>query len=176
MLGLHENTVRLHLRALHEEGQADQVPPRKGERGRPAPLWQANIRNPHSPYATLATILANQLSAVSDDPVSEAEAAGEAWGDALAENLEPTDRPADAIAELMRREGFAPEQTPQGLHLTRCPLIDAANHNPEIVCGVHRGMIRGALRKLGEETVQSTLIPFATPGACALLISNGRTS
>jgi predicted ArsR family transcriptional regulator len=64
--------------------------------------------------------------------------------------------------------------------LCRCPLLEAAHEHPEVVCGVHLGVVRGALEVLGadpDQTEHTTLQPFSEPGACRLdlLASPART-
>ena len=41
----------------------------------------------------------------------------------------------------------APTPTPPTptVRLTRCPLLDAAEQYPDVVCGVHLGIAKGAL-------------------------------
>ncbi|HJA62039.1 MAG TPA: hypothetical protein H9788_13210, partial [Candidatus Brevibacterium intestinavium] len=52
--------------------------------------------------------------------------------------------------------------------LTRCPLLEAAHEHPDIVCGVHLGLVRGALEVFGDPAAESELEPFSEPGACRL--------
>ncbi|AZL11275.1 transcriptional regulator [Brevibacterium aurantiacum] len=54
------------------------------------------------------------------------------------------------------------------VRLTRCPLLSAAHQYPDIVCGVHLGLVRGALDVFGDRDSDSELEPFAEPGACRL--------
>ncbi len=74
------------------------------------------------------------------------------------------------MVELFDRLGFAPETGPRSttVRLRRCPLLDAARANPEVVCNVHLGIVRGALAALGGEPEPSSLEAFAEPGACRL--------
>jgi predicted ArsR family transcriptional regulator len=52
--------------------------------------------------------------------------------------------------------------------LTRCPLLEAAHEYPDIVCGVHLGLVRGALEVFGDPDAESEIDPFSEPGACRL--------
>ena len=64
--------------------------------------------------------------------------------------------------------GFAPEEDEDGsVRLTCCPFIDAARVHPQTVCGVHRGLIEGAL---GTDVANGALQPFAEPGACRVAL------
>lgn len=60
---------------------------------------------------------------------------------------------------------------PVHVRLRRCPLLSAAQRYPDIVCGVHLGMVRGALDVFGGKTAEAELEPFAEPGACRLHLS-----
>ena len=78
--------------------------------------------------------------------------------------------PARAVVQLLDGLGFAPQ--PDARHvvvrLTRCPLLEAARRHPEIVCGVHLGIVRGALEVYGGEAERADLLAFSEPGACLL--------
>ena len=73
------------------------------------------------------------------------------------------------VVGLLDDLGFAPETTGRftSVRLTRCPLLDAATANPEVVCSVHRGIVEGALSLWGS-TEPVTLLAFSEPGACRL--------
>lgn len=176
-LALHANTARTHLAALIDLGLAtrDQAP--AVGRGRPAWCYRAVEGQPEPDvrlrdYAGLATALAGQISRTSTDPAREALAAGQAWGRSLVDG-EPVGTPAQAhrrVVDLFDRLGFAPETRPRSttVRLLRCPLLDAARANPDVVCNVHLGIARAALAALGGDPVPSSLEAFAEPGACRL--------
>ena len=52
------------------------------------------------------------------------------------------------------------------IELHRCPFIDVARSQADIVCSVHRGLIQGALERLDAPFGRVTLEPFARPGVC----------
>jgi predicted ArsR family transcriptional regulator len=54
------------------------------------------------------------------------------------------------------------------VRLTTCPLLEAAHRFPDVVCGVHLGIVRAALEEYGGDPTRSELLPFAEPGACRL--------
>lgn len=175
--GLHENTVRGHLDALHRDGFASRSPGPAVGRGRPAWLWRAVRQHASTPYAPLASVLAATVMRVSDDPVAEAREAGRAWGRELAaaraadEDSESGETAARAVVvELMREQGFAPDAQGDGttVLLRRCPLLEAAARHPEVVCAVHLGMADGALQALGAKGTATTLEPFTGPSQCTL--------
>jgi predicted ArsR family transcriptional regulator len=77
------------------------------------------------------------------------------------------------VVGLLADLGFEPRRdsaAPGTVRLTRCPLLGAATRHPQVVCGVHLGVVRGALEELGADPAGSDLVPFAEPGACRLLV------
>ncbi|MFE4464666.1 helix-turn-helix transcriptional regulator [Oerskovia sp. NPDC056781] len=74
------------------------------------------------------------------------------------------------VVSLLDRLGFAPraDDDAASVALTRCPLLEAAYRNPEVVCAVHLGLAQGALERLGAPREGTSLLPFAEPGACRL--------
>ena len=178
--GLHANTVREHLDALEHDGLVTRRQATPEGRGRPAWLYQAVAESGPSEYAGLASALASSLRRTSAHPEQDAVAAGVEWGHQLAAGRGGPDRPGAAAARrevvaLLDDIGFAP--APNDRHtvvrLTRCPLLEAAHKNPDIVCGVHLGLVRGALEEYGADPEGTTLLPFAEPGACRLHLASG---
>ncbi len=175
--GLHENTVRAHLEDLLRDGYLRRERAASEGRGRPAWLWEARKQLEHSPYASLASALATVLHETSAHPVLDAVDAGKSWGRELAlrqAGEHPGDLPAEAarsrVVDMLDEVGFAPEPDASYEHvvLTRCPLIEAASKHPDIVCGVHLGIVQGAFAEMGIDGSSSTLLPFSAPGQCAL--------
>jgi len=77
------------------------------------------------------------------------------------------------VVSLLDELGFSPSANARAgvVRLRRCPLLEAANQYPDVVCGVHLGVVRGALDELGADparTEQTALQPFSEPGACRL--------
>jgi predicted ArsR family transcriptional regulator len=50
--------------------------------------------------------------------------------------------------------------------MRRCPFHDLAETNPGIVCGVHRGLMAGALEALGSDLEVEGLDIFVQPDLC----------
>jgi predicted ArsR family transcriptional regulator len=176
--GLHPNTLREHLEALirHRLVRRHRSAPRG--RGRPAWLYEAvedDVRSGPSEYVGLAAALAAAIHRTSDSPGQEAMAAGEGWGHELAQRR---GLPRNIKISAARREvvnllddfGFAPtyDSRRQVVRLTRCPLLEAAHKYPDVVCGVHLGIVRGALDEHGLDGSHAELLPFSEPGACLL--------
>ncbi|MFV0458332.1 MAG: helix-turn-helix transcriptional regulator [Actinomycetales bacterium] len=175
--GLHANTVREHLDALRGAGLAHRVKGPASGRGRPAWLYEASdtsLEDPRPEYAGLASALAQVIVRTSPHPAQDARRAGVDWGRRLAAD---SAGPASQTARSARRQvttlfatmGFAPEPDSRlrQVRLTRCPLLEAARRQPDIVCSVHRGIAEGMLQTAGAPDGVE-LLPFAEPGACLL--------
>ncbi len=179
-LGQHPNTVREHADALVELGYVRRTRAAAVGRGRPAWLYASAGPDPGrhvSEYAGLASALAAQIARTSSRPRDEAIRAGQEWGKELA-RARPLDGRATvprirrATLEMLNSLRFAPEPASRGsyVRLTTCPLLDAAKKNPDIVCGVHLGIIRGAIEEYGANGEETALAAFSEPGACQLTL------
>lgn len=177
MIGQHPNTIREHLDGLVASGLAKRTRADSIGRGRPAWLYAATDEDGGTPgareYAGLATALAGQLARTSTDPAGDAIEAGKAWGRALARDREPAENPTAArrdVVEILDDLGFDPDADARAevVRLRRCPLLEAAYEHPDIVCGVHVGIVRGALETLGGDSEAAEMLPFAEPGCCRL--------
>ena len=76
------------------------------------------------------------------------------------------------MVDVLEEWGYTPELTTSRggrtatVDLHHCPFLDLARSSPAVVCGVHRGVIAGALEQLGEEAVDVSLQPFVGPALC----------
>ena len=63
---------------------------------------------------------------------------------------------------------FQPELTDDGsaIRLHHCPFHELATRQQDIVCGIHLGLLRGALEQLGAPLEATRLVPFVTPRLC----------
>ena len=177
-MSLHDNTVRKHLDLLVEIGFATRVRDGATRRGRPRYVYAAvpgaspeetRLRN----YRLLASVFAAYLDD-SDDPQAAAEEAGRRFGVRSVDEAGVGDgSPAvERVVQMLDDIGFRPELAAGGaeIRLHHCPFHELARDRQEVVCGIHLGLIRGALQQLGasEETVR--LIPFVTPTLCLVQI------
>ena len=124
-------------------------------------------------YAGLATALAMQLARTSAHPRDDAIEAGRVWGEQLAGEHTAPSSPAGArreVVDLLTGLGFDPttDSRVRTVRLRQCPLIAAAREEPEVVCSVHLGIVRGALDAWNTRSDETSLVPFAEPGACLL--------
>jgi len=191
--GLHPSTVRAHLDQLAKSGLLTRHRRGDGSPGRPAWRYQAttgpageDASRPDAsrPYRDLAAALIGHLARDAEDPHAAGVRAGRDWGRALAAAVTappgsaPTVAsatrlaPVDGLVQVLDQIGFTPhiaERPEPGtatVHLRSCPFLDLALANPDVVCGVHHGVIGGALGALGALAVDTDLEPFAIPGAC----------
>ena len=173
-VGLHPNTVRQHLDQLVEGGLAvrDTAPPMG--RGRPALRYAAgpgsDDQDPAA-YRTLAGVLAEQVARLPDG-VGAARTAGERWGRALigpAGSTTDEDAALGRLVGLLADAGFEPEgpDLPGGpIRLRRCPFEPLARDHRGVVCGVHLGLMHGALRQMGAPLDAVALEPYVQPDLC----------
>ena len=147
-------------------------------------------------YRLLAGVLAGTLAVSGNAGVDVATAAGRSWGSELVRRGDAhpdTHREADLlpsaaidgetaalrIVEILDQVGFSPKlRMPEPglsvggdpgqvvIELHRCPFLDLAKENSDIVCSVHRGLMEGALERMHAPAVRVTLEPFARPGVC----------
>ena len=66
--------------------------------------------------------------------------------------------------------GFRPELVPGEIRLGHCPFHELARDRQEVVCGIHLGLVRGALQQLGASEQAVRLVPFLTPTLCVVEI------
>ncbi len=173
-LGLHQNTVRWHLGILGDAGLVESRATPDGKPGRPRMVYVlrrgADGNAGRDEYRLLATILTGTVSELEDGD-ARAEDAGRAWGRYLVRRPSPLERTGDekAVAEVTRlldEQGFAAEAHGTEIHMRRCPFHDLAETNPAIVCGVHRGLMSGALAELDSSLEVEGLDVFVRPDLC----------
>lgn len=178
--GLHLSTVRAHLEQLTEAGLLAREPTRGGSPGRPAWLYRA-VSAPgraDSLYRDLAGALVGHLARAEENPAAAGEQAGRDWGRRLARRDGPPDTTReptiDGLVRVLAKLGFSPRVVSRDgdaagvLHLRTCPFLDLVGTNQDVVCGLHLGVIRGALGGLGASTAGTSLEPFGAEGACVV--------
>lgn len=173
-LGLHENTVRWHLGVLDDAGLIDFSPAPNGKPGRPRMVYRlrrgATASAGADEHRLLATVLTGMVAGLPDGE-QRAEEAGREWGRYLVRRPSPLERIDDGeavaeVARLLDDEGFAAEPQGSEIHMHRCPFHDLAETNPDIVCGVHLGLMAGALEELGSDLEVEGLDVFVRPDLC----------
>lgn len=156
-VGGHPNAVRAHLEVLETAGfvVAKSLPARG--RGRPAQAYTATLdgrqiatQDNEPSELSLLEAVADHLAAT-ENPIAGALQVGRAWGARVGET--------DA-ATLLARQGFTPESTADGIRLLTCPLLTAARHRPEIICGIHQGLLEATSER------RLRLEPFGAADSC----------
>jgi predicted ArsR family transcriptional regulator len=170
--GLHPGTVRAHLHQLTTSGLVTRQRDPDGTPGRPAWRYQATGQpgaGNDRPYRDLAAALIGQLALDEPDPHT----AGRVWGRALAGAQGPA-APLDGLMRILTRLGFDPKLAsgpgadPATVLLRSCPYLELAETSPDVVCGVHLGLISGALGALGGRAAATELKPFGAPDGCVI--------
>lgn len=186
-VGLHLNTVRSHLDLLVESGYALRHSEAPSGPGRPRVVYEATAApEGEGSYRLLAEMLVQYLAANSEHPGDAAAEAGRSWAVAArrGQNGRRGRQPAvatpvaqdAAVNDLVRMLGdigFAPEVSADGtsIYLHRCPFREMARSQPDVVCGAHLGMIRGALAELDAPVAATRLLPFVEPGLCVTTLT-----
>ncbi len=182
-VGLHENTIRWHLGILGDAGLVDSQPAAGGKPGRPRMVYRARPEPAEDAgrdeHRLLATILTGTMSELADGE-ERAQEAGRAWGRYLVRKPSPLEHVSDeqAIAEVTRlldEQGFAATADGSEIHMRHCPFHDLAEQTPEIVCGVHRGIVSGALDELGSGLDMEGLDIFVRPDLCVARLARRRS-
>lgn len=182
-VGLHTNTVRLHLDALVAAGLADSQTEKRDLRGRPRTLYAANANSANAgrrSYRLLAEILASSMAAQTSKPREAAVKAGQEWGRYLGEGPPPfkrvdADEATRRLVSALDEIGFSPESVTSGRQrrvlLHHCPFREVAKEYPEVACSIHLGLMNGLLAELDAPLEIDRLDPFVEPALCVASLS-----
>ena len=163
--GLSANAIRFHLKALQQAGGV--LSAKSGVRrrsGRPPVLYRAlrpDAVDPTAIYRMLAGMLAAELSRSS--PVGSPARAGREWARGMVSDVHSGVAPADPTAVVVsafREAGFEPAMDigSDTMALYRCPFRELAVEHPNVVCGMHLGLLTGLLEQFGAST-EVQLVP-----------------
>jgi predicted ArsR family transcriptional regulator len=164
-LGIHANTVRLHLERLREAGLVDVEAVHRGTVGRPQHVYALASGAPSlgfdpPSYTLLAGLLAALAERVGAD-AEEATAIGRRWGADAGRRARTRSCDKALVAELQRL-GFDPVAERDGddvsIAFLHCPFRELAEAYPELVCNLHRGICQGVVNAVGGGSVED----FAT--------------
>jgi predicted ArsR family transcriptional regulator len=186
-LGLHLSTVRRHLEVLESAGRIERCLEPRELAGRPrvtyrpagVPGGAAGLCNG---YHFVAEALAQWVEHTADDPREAATQVGEAWGRHLV-NAPPFARTTREgglarLFALLEDLGYAPTREADDgdtLELGRCPFPGLTEEHPDIGCGLHLGIVRGALASLGApvEVGEAEMYPGEPDAVCRLELLDG---
>lgn len=181
-LDLHENTIREHLEGLVKSAHAERVQLISSGRGRPSYGYRARedfaaqIEPEARDYAPLALVLARQLAAIGGDSRRVAISAGEEWARHFFNSPQELSESKIAIRkrifDVLKSLGYSPKSDAKlnSIRLRTCPLLSAARLEPEIVCSVHLGLVRGFVSQAGGDPDEVELLQFDAPGSCRLVV------
>jgi predicted ArsR family transcriptional regulator len=177
--GLHSNTARFHLDTLVKEGLAERSTEGRGRPGRPRTVYRAaassQVPAGRRSYQLLAQMLTGLVTEALPQPAQAAVNAGEAWGRYLADTPSPTQRvdTEEAIRRLtqvLADVGFAPgpvqDRPDPVVPLRHCPFREIAEEHRDVVCSLHLGLMRGALKEVRAPLGVDRLEPFVEPSLC----------
>ncbi|WP_430782952.1 helix-turn-helix transcriptional regulator [Actinoplanes sp. G11-F43] len=169
--GQHLSTTRAHLDRLVAAGLLVKARASGGMPGRPAWRFRAAATDPApAPYRALAMALLEDLQSGDRDGAARV---GRDWGRRLAVHTTAAD-PADAVTDVLDGLGFAAVRdrsaphAPERVLLRTCPFLDLVGRNPDAMCGLHAGMVRGVLDQRGADSEGTVLEPFGTSTACVV--------
>ncbi len=163
-LGLHPNTVRPHLERMREAGLLDVEVGGRGDVGRPQHRYSVARNAPSLGFepptmpvlARMVLAMAARLQASADD----AEAVGRTEGVARATPYADAPSTLEALVADLDRLGFDPLVTDDPddpdaavVAFAHCPFADLAERHPELVCGLHRGLVAGFVAEMGDAEV-----------------------
>lgn len=176
-IGLHVTTARFHLEQLERAGLVRRTVERAGQRGRPRILFiAAPGAREDGAQRELTEVLAGALVEDADGGRARAVRAGEEWSRNYEDELHAVSDPSAApLVRMLDRLGFDPRLTSPDsrIELHACPFRDEARRNPDVICSVHLGLIRGAVRSLGRDAEDAGIRPFVEPELCVVDLLGG---
>jgi predicted ArsR family transcriptional regulator len=173
-LGLHPNTVRPHLDRMRDVGLLDVTSDARGEVGRPqhryslaADAPSLGLEPPTMPVlARMVLAMAQRLGASATD----AAAVGETEGQARATRYDDAPSALEALVADLDRLGFDPivgagdDEDTAVVAFANCPFAELAQAHPDLVCGLHRGLVAGFVAHMGDaEIVEFCSLAHRTP-------------
>ncbi len=177
-LALHANTVRPHLEKMREAGLIDVEVGGRGDVGRPQHRYaiasgapSLGLEPPTMPVlARMVLSMAKRLQASAED----AAAVGEEEGARRARPYAKAPSTLEALVSDLDRLGFDPivgdadddrdNDAAAVVAFANCPFADLAQEHPELVCGLHRGLVAGFVSQMGDaETRDFCTLTSRTP-------------
>jgi predicted ArsR family transcriptional regulator len=186
-VGLHVNTVRVHVNALAEAGlvESETLPPLG--RGRPRVAYRTTTAAGDAGgrrYRLLAEILTGLVARFGPEAAEQLEAISEAWGHYLVDGPPPSaqlfdDEAVERVVALLAELGFQPKLTRDArgrrrIEMRPCPFLELARVHQDVICPIHLGLVRGALAELGASTRATKLEAFVQPDLCVAQLAGGR--
>lgn len=162
-LGLHPNTVRPHLERMRDVGLIDVQVDARGEVGRPqhryslaADAPSLGLEPPTMPL--LARLVLAMARRVGVD-AADAESVGVEEGNRRSAPYRDAPSSLEALVSDLDRLGFDPVVTDGDddetavVAFANCPFAEVAAEQPDLVCGLHRGLVAGFVAGMGDADV-----------------------
>jgi predicted ArsR family transcriptional regulator len=164
-LTLHPNTVRPHLERMRDIGLLDVAVGGRGDVGRPQHRYSIAADAPSlglepptmTMLARMVLHMAQRLNASADDAV----AVGVTEGAERAARYQLAPSTLEALVSDLDRLGFDPVVTDvvddddaAVVAFANCPFADLAAQHPELVCGLHRGLVSGFVAAMADTEVR----------------------
>ena len=185
-LQLHANTVRPHLERMRDAGLLAVEVGGRGDVGRPQHRYSVaadapslGLEPPSIPVlARMVLSMAKRLQA----SVADAEAVGADEGRDRARPYANAPSTLEALVSDLDRLGFDPfvtdalnrssdtagdeldDDAEAVVAFAHCPFAELAQEHPELVCGLHRGLVAGFVAQMGDaETRDFCTLTSRTP-------------
>jgi predicted ArsR family transcriptional regulator len=164
-LRLHPNTVRPHLERMRDIGLLDVAVGGRGDVGRPQHRYSVapdapslGLEPPTMPMlARMVLHMAQRLNAGSDDAVT----VGQTEGAVRADMYRASPSTLEALVADLDRLGFDPvvsdvdgDDDAAVIAFANCPFSDLAVEHPDLVCGLHRGLVAGFVAAMADTEVR----------------------
>lgn len=159
--GLHENTLRDHLRVLEAEGFVIRRSEHTGGRGRPRDVFHpSRAEEPSAQFARRV-----EDAKLHGDLLRRVVLRAEAPDQEVAHQL-------DALYEHLDDVGLEPEIDEQSLmvDLAPCAFHDLVDDRMMMLCHVHEALVRNVLAQAGGPVEVDRLLPLVTPHRCRLVL------
>lgn len=181
-LGLHANTVRLHLERMRDAGLVEVEAVRRGTVGRPQHVYAlaAGATRGGSLDQPVQVVLSGLLASLAETAGADAAlavATGRSWG-AEAGRQARSHSCVDALTEELDRLGFEhdlrSENDGASIAFLSCAFRESADAYPEIVCNLHRGICEGVVEEVGGGTVNE-FTTWSEHQPCRVTVGVGAT-
>jgi len=165
VLGLHGNTVRPHLERMRDVGLLTVETDARGGVGRPQHRYALAEDAPAlglepSSWPTLARVLVAAAAAgglTGDELRAAGVEEGRHQANRAHRTVSDTSGAVGAVVEAQARLGFDPASVTDRAGTTvafaHCPFRELAEQQPELVCGLHCGLVEGTLEATGHARV-----------------------
>lgn len=163
-LDLHPNTVRPHLERMREAGLLDVEVGGRGDVGRPQHRYSIAANAPslgfEPPTMPVLARMVLSMAARLQASAADAEAVGRTEGATRARPYAQAPSTLEALVSDLDRLGFDPVVSDTAddpdaalIAFSHCPFAELAEAHPELVCGLHRGLVAGFVAEMGDAEV-----------------------